>query len=165
MSDQSQESTPKKARWVRGFLTALRESGNVRLSCEAAKIDRKTAYNLREVDQDFAQAWQDALEESADLLEQEARRRAYEGVQRLKFDRGKLITIPLLDTEGKPVLGGDGEPLTTPYVEHEYSDTLLIFLLKGIRPEVYRERTDVRHSGKIDVSKLSDDELQSIAEG
>jgi hypothetical protein len=165
LSDQSQDYTPKKARWVKGFLAALRESGNVRLSCEAVKIERKTAYNLRDADEDFAQAWQDALEESADLLEQEARRRAYEGVQRLKFDRGKLVTIPLLDTEGKVVLGSDGEPLTTPYVEHEYSDTLLIFLLKGIRPEVYRERTDVRHSGKIDVSKLSDDELQSIAEG
>jgi hypothetical protein len=120
---------------------------------------------LRDEDAGFAQAWQDALEESADLLEQEARRRAYEGVQRLKFDRGKLITIPVLDTEGKPVLDGEGLPLTQPYVEHEYSDTLLIFLLKGIRPEKYRERTDVRHSGKIDVSKLSDDELQSIAEG
>jgi hypothetical protein len=166
LSDSLQNDTPKKQpRWVKGFLAALRESGNVRLSCEAAKIERMTAYRLRDEDAGFAQAWQDALEESADLLEQEARRRAYEGVQRLKFDRGKLITIPVLDTEGKPVLDGEGLPLTQPYVEHEYSDTLLIFLLKGIRPEKYRERTDVRHSGKIDVSKLSDDELQSIAEG
>lgn len=51
-----------------------------------------------------------------------------------------------------------------PYIEHEYSDTLLIFLLKGARPEVYRERADVRHSGKIDVSALSDDELRAIVE-
>jgi hypothetical protein len=56
------------------------------------------------------------------------------------------------------------KPVTVPYVEHEYSDTLLIFLLKGARPEKYRERADVRHSGKIDVSKLTDAELQSIIE-
>jgi hypothetical protein len=164
MSDEQNLTPKKRLRWEKGFLVALRDTGNVRAACDAAKVSRTVVYAHRDEDEDFAQAWQDALEESADLLEQEARRRAYEGVQRLKFDRGKLITIPLLDTEGKVVLGSDGKPLTTPYVEHEYSDTLLIFLLKGIRPEVYRERTDVRHSGKIDVSKLSDDELQSITE-
>jgi hypothetical protein len=168
LSDQSQNSTAKKPfpRWVKGFLAALRESGNVRLSCEAVKIDRKTAYNLRDADEDFARAWKDALEESADLLEQEARRRAYEGVRRLKFDRGKLITIPLLDDEGKFVLGGDGEPLTTPYVEHEYSDTLLIFLLKGVRPEVYRERGEMKHTfDPVDWDKVPTDIRDAFIEG
>jgi hypothetical protein len=37
-------------------------------------------------------------------------------------------------------------------------------LLKGTKPEKFRDRTDVRHSGKIDVSKLSDDELRALAE-
>lgn len=164
MSNEQNLTSKKALRWEKGFLAALRDTGNVRAACEAAEVSRTVVYARRDVNQDFAQAWQDALEESADLLEQEARRRAYEGVRRLKFDRGQLITIPVRDAEGKPVLDGDGKPVTEPYVEHEYSDTLLIFLLKGIRPETYRERTDVRHSGKIDVSKLSDDELQSLAE-
>jgi hypothetical protein len=43
---------------------------------------------------------------------------------------------------GKPIV----HPVThEPYYELEYSDTLLIFLLKGIRPEKYRERFE--HSG------------------
>lgn len=167
MSEAQHNATPKKnpwPRWAKGFLAAFRDSANVRLACEAAGVDRSTAYRLREREPSFADAWAAAEEESADLLEQEARRRAHEGVRRLKFDRGRLITIPLEDAEGKPVLDKDDKPVMVPYVEHEYSDTLLIFLLKGARPEKYRERTDVRHSGKIDVSKLSDDELQSIAE-
>lgn len=164
MADDAQDPTPKKPpRWERGFLAALRDLGNVRAACEAAKIDRRTVYDRRDANEEFKAAWASALDESADLLEAEARRRAYEGVRRLKFERGNLIKIPL-EVDGKPVLDDQGEPVMVPYVEHEYSDTLLIFLLKGVRPETYRERTDVRHSGKIDVSKLTDAELQSIAE-
>lgn len=166
MSDEPQNSTPKRPpRWVKGFLVALSTTGNVRAACEATRIDRKTAYNRRDADEDFAAAWADALDEAADLLELEARRRAYEGVRRLKFDRGTLITVPATDVDGNPVLDPETkQPVMVPYVEHEYSDTLIIFLLKGARPEKYRERTDVRHSGKIDVSRLTDAELQSIAE-
>jgi hypothetical protein len=166
VSDNPQNATPKKPpRWVKGFLAALSTTGNVSAACEASHIDRTTAYRLRDDDKGFAAAWASALDEAADLLEEEARRRAYQGVQRLKFDRGRLITIPLIGADGKPVKDAEtGEIVMVPYVEHEYSDTLLIFLLKGARPDVYRERTDVRHSGKIDVSKLSDAELQSIIE-
>ena len=49
------------------------------------------------------------------------------------------------------------------------SDTLLIFLLKGRRPEKFKERFAAEHSGKIthlsaDWSKLSSDELRSMLE-
>ncbi len=47
--------------------------------------------------------------------------------------------VPLLGQDGLPVLNEGGGPILVPYVEHEYSDTLLIFLLKGGRPERYRE--------------------------
>ena len=49
------------------------------------------------------------------------------------------------------------------------SDTLLIFLLKGIYPEKYRDRYDVRSENKVtvkhDADSLSDDELEAIASG
>ncbi|MBI2089924.1 MAG: hypothetical protein HYT78_14500 [Deltaproteobacteria bacterium] len=32
---------------------------------------------------------------------------------------------------------------------HRYSDTLLIFLLKGARREKYRERQEITHQGSI----------------
>lgn len=105
-----------------------------------------------------------ALDESADLLEQEARRRAEQGVQRLKFHNGATIKVQAQGPGGEPLVNIDGAPIMVPYVEHEYSDTLMIFLLKGIRPEKYRERTDVRHSGKVDIGALSDAELLAITE-
>lgn len=141
----SQDFTPKKRpRWVKAFLASLALLGNVRLACETAEIDRRTAYYLREADPTFAAEWETALEDSADLLEQEARRRAEQGVQRLKFHNGSAIMVQALSPEGIPLANDKNEPIMVPYVEHEYSDTLAIFLLKGIRPEKYRERSDVK---------------------
>jgi hypothetical protein len=68
-------------------------------SCKAAGITRRCAYNHKASDLDFAAEWEDNLQQAADVLEEEATRRAMAG-----------------------------------------SDLLLIFLLKGLRPEKYRER-------------------------
>jgi hypothetical protein len=43
------------------------------------------------------------------------------------------------------------------------SDVLLIFLLKAYRPEKYGDRMSLRHAGKIDLTKLSDAELERYA--
>lgn len=67
------------------------------------------------------------------MLELEARRRACEGVERKKFHQGE----PVID----PVTGKH-------YVEREYSDILLICLLKAHRPKKYRERFEQQHTGK-----------------
>jgi len=136
--------TPKK---VAAFLTELSLRGNVTDAARAAGVTRSRVYDWRADDADFAAAWDTALDEAADVMEREAWRRAVEGVE-------------------KPVFGSMGQGLGSGEVGRiqEYSDTLLIFLLKGARPEKFRERADVRHSGKIDVSKLSDDELRALAE-
>lgn len=163
--DTPQNSTTKKRpRWAKAFLSALAQLGIVGYACAAAEIDRKTAYNLRNADESFAADWEQALEDSADLLEQEARRRAEQGVQRLKFHNGAVIMVQAQGPDGLPLVNDKDEPIMVPYVEHEYSDVLTIFLLKGIRPEKYRDRADVRHSGKIDVSALTDAELLAITE-
>lgn len=153
MSEQAvqQNATPKKRwpQWARAFLASLSEQGNIRLACESegVKIDRSTAYRLRESDPAFAAAWAAALDQAADLLEEEARRRAYEGLRRVKFDRGRPIMVPVVGADGLIVRDADGNAELVPYVEHEYSDTLLIFLLKGVRPEKYRQRMDAQLSG------------------
>ena len=74
-------------------------------------------YHYRQTDEEFGAAWDEALEEGTDRLEDEARRRAVEGCEENVYYQGKII-----DTK------------------RNYSDTLLIFLLKGRRPEKYRER-------------------------
>lgn len=72
-------------------------------ACKAVGIGRRTAYDERQRNEEFAVAWADVLEESTEDLEQVAVRRAKDG-----------------------------------------SDTLMIFLLKARRPEVYRERYEVK---------------------
>lgn len=140
-----QISTPKKAAtyqprvWMKAFITALSLRGIVSQACGTAKIDRTTAYKARDVDSVFATAWDEAMEVAADALEAEAWRRAVEGVK-------------------KPV--GFYQGAASEYVR-EYSDTLLIFMLKGARPAKYRER--VEHSGKVEIGvQAARDALKSI---
>ena len=60
------------------------------------------------------------MENAADLLEEEARRRAHDGVDEPVWFQGvQCGTV------------------------RKYSDTLLIFLLKGAKPDKYRERSSV----------------------
>lgn len=133
---------PKKA----AFLAALAEVGNITQAAELAGIDRKTHYIWMKNDPDYPAAYEEAMEQAADRLEQEARRRAVEGVEEPIFYQGKKVGTV-----------------------QKYSDTLLIFLLKGARPEKYAERYDQRISGPgggpVEVkhyAKLGDDELDAI---
>lgn len=134
---------PKK----RAFLAAYRETCNVRLAADMAETSRSSVYRWRDHDPEFEEAFQLAREDAADILEAEAHRRAVEGVE-------------------KPVGWYMGEPGGT---VREYSDTLLIFLLKGARPEKYRDRLDVRgavlHLDQNQLSQLPDPLLARIAKG
>jgi hypothetical protein len=109
-----------------------------------AKVGRSSHYRWMEESPSYREAFEVARDDAADLLEAEARRRAVEGVEK-----------PTGWHQGKP--GG--------YVR-EYSDLLLIFLLKGVRPEKYRDRVETGGwLASIDVTKLSDDQLQRIRAG
>lgn len=110
------------------FLDRLAETGNVSTAAALIGCSRSGVYEQRNNDPEFSAAWDVALEVAADALEAEARRRALDGVEEPVFHRGE----------------------TCGYVR-KYSDTLLIFLLKGVRPEKFRERSSVEHSGGIKV--------------
>lgn len=117
------------------FLAHLRETGNVTLSARAVAIATMTLYDARKADPAFETAWKTAIEEAIDVLEEEARRRAFTGTSRKKFHLGKPVLDPLTRKQ---------------YVEQEYSDLLLIFLLKAHRPAKYRERYEL--SGKLGIA-------------
>ena len=76
-----QNRTPKKAsrRWTAAFLASLRQQGNVSAAARVAGISRSVVHEARAADPGFAAAWTDAIEEGADTLEAEARRRAFAG--------------------------------------------------------------------------------------
>lgn len=62
--------------WRPAFLSALRNSANIRAACLAAGISRETAYNHREYSAEFRAAWETAWEEAIDVLEAVAFQRA-----------------------------------------------------------------------------------------
>lgn len=127
--------------WRVPFLEALSSGMSITTACKDAKVGRSTAFDHRQRDEAFALAWHQAMEAGADLLEDEARRRAAEGTIKPVYQGGKKV----------------GEI-------REYSDTLLIFLLKGKRPDVYRDNVKVEHTGKVqhDLTAMSDAELEAL---
>jgi len=120
------------------FLSAYAECATVRRAAEAAGISTTSHYRWLESDPEYVAAFEEAERLSVKSLEEEARRRAYEGCRRLKFDgKGNVLIDP-----------ATGEP----YEELQYSDTLMIFLLKGAAPDKYRERMDTNVNGKVELS-------------
>lgn len=117
--------------WQQRFLDGLRECANVRMACELAGIERTTAYKARKRDADFAAAWEQVIQDAIDSLEQEAWRRARQGVTRVE---------PIM-YQGVQV----AEKIIT-----EYSDNLITFLLKANRPDKYREQVKVIAATDVD---------------
>ena len=127
----SEITHPKK----RAFLTAYAETGTLVRACEITGISKSSHYRWRDKDAAYREAFEKATECAADNIEDEAYRRAVEGWEE-----------PVGWYKGKA--GG---------VVRRYSDTLLIFLLKGLRPEKYADRHDIRTaSNYIDISVVSD---------
>jgi hypothetical protein len=124
------ELTPEKA-WQKKFITRLCQTGNISAACRKAKITRQGAYQSRDADELFKAAWDEALIISTEALELEARRRAAIGVQEPVFHQGMQVALV-----------------------RKYSDTLLIFLLKAHKPEMYRERVEASHSGEVTIRVL-----------
>jgi hypothetical protein len=75
--------TDRTDRAREAFLGALRETCNVSHAARSAGIGRRTAYDWRDADPDFAAAWQEAEDEAVDKLEQVARDRAIDGSDRM----------------------------------------------------------------------------------
>lgn len=147
---------PKPYDWTESFLEALRHMPVVRAGCEAAGINRSTAYRLRETDPEFAQAWDDAMEAGIDRAENAALQRAVDGWEEPVIDKGRLAyryervvakaqhaeTGEEVETETwRMVLDAHGQPI--PLTVRKHSDALLSLVLKGRRKKVYAERTEL----------------------
>lgn len=146
MATRARQDVPRPERWSREhWLDTFRWCGMVSVTCELMGISRQTAYAERQRNEDFALAWHDIEEETTEAMEREAYRRAVEGVTTPMVSAGKHVT----DVQS-------------------YSDRLLEFMLKARRPEKYRDRVDLNHSGsvekrvKVDLAKLDDDELAAL---
>jgi hypothetical protein len=143
------EANQREPHWVGRFIETLSNTGNVRVACQAASVDRSEVYRRRGFDQPFRDRWETALDQYVEVLEAELHRRAVQGVEKKKshFYKGKLVGTDTV---------------------REFSDVLLIFRLKALRPDVYRDRYEVTHKTDDDVDaeiKRLDAELTRLAAG
>lgn len=135
------------APWVHPFLDHLKTSGNMAESCRAVGVKYGAMMAMKQRDADFAAAVDEALEESYDALEAEARRRAFEGVHEPIVHQGRLsfVTERYLDDEGneqyRMVLDANGQPI--PLTVRKYSDSLMQFLLKGYRRRKFGDKQEI----------------------
>lgn len=110
----------QSARQKKEFLAGFAEHGTVTAAAKMAGCGRRTVYDWLARDAEFRAAFAEAEQQAVDSLEREAYRRALEGTDEPVYQGGKKVGVI-----------------------RKYSDTLLIFLLKGNRPTKYRERVDV----------------------
>ncbi len=117
--------------WQPAFLKALENVGVICKAAEAAGISTMQVWRARKDNPEFATAFEEALGCGALLLEQEAIRRAKDGVRRIPFNpkTGEPYKIPGTDEI---------------YVEHVFSDALMAMVLKRHIP-AYREKPSDVH--------------------
>jgi transposase-like protein len=110
----------------RRFLAAYRETATITGAARDSGVDHKSHYRWRRECPAYAAAFDRTQHEAADVLEEEARRRAVKGVRTIRYGR-----------DGKPLIDlATGEP----YVEVRYSDRLLMALLRANAPEKFGGR-------------------------
>ena len=108
---------------------------------------RQTHYDWMRKDATYPARFAEARERATQTLEDEAVRRAVEGVRRPVLYRGKQVYI-----QGKPLF------------DIEYSDQLLIRLLEAFNPEKYGRHVEQINLMEIDPDKLTPAMLDKIAD-
>ncbi len=132
----------KRVRQAR-FLEVLSQTGVIRPAAEAAGVPRSTVNHWREDDEDFAQEFSDAMENSVDVAELELRTRAVDGVDEPVMHNGEPVWRRDPRT-GDLELDDDFNPV--PYTVPRRSDRLLEVYAKANRKK-YRDKGSLEVSG------------------
>jgi len=110
------------------FLKELSKCGLPSHAAKKVRIPLILFLKEREENPNFALAWEAAMEHAIDALELEARRRAVEGIEVPVFYKGEQVAT-----------------------KREYSDQLLMFLLKGRRKQVFAGDEGQAIGGKVEI--------------
>lgn len=105
------------------FLRGLTMGDSIQSSAQRAEISRKTVYEWRKTDEEFAVAWDEALEAGVERLEDAAYNRALEGsdtlmIFLLKAKRPKVYS----DRQRLEHTGVDGGPISIKTIERRIVD-------------------------------------------
>ena len=130
----------------KSFLEAYARCGVITEAADMANVHRQQHYDWL-ADPEYKAKFEEAQARAADSLESELFRRVREGVE-------------------ETVSEANGDTRIT----RKFSDTLLIFALKGQKPEKYREqwKGELQHTGALavssgpDLSKLSHEQLVQL---
>lgn len=108
-------------------MAALGSGASYTIAAERAGIARSALFKWRKDDPNFDQDCLDAEEEGTDRLEDEAMRRARHGVLKPILYKGEQVAEI-----------------------REYSDTLMVTMLKARRPDRFKDRQQIQHEGTIE---------------
>lgn len=153
----------------KAFLAAYRITASVTLAAKAAKCERGMHYRWMD-DATYADAFAKLRDEAADILEDEAVERATKGVFEPTVYQGEF-TYPVTEKINRKTGEVTRTQSRTPVGMWKKSDAVLMFLLKGFKPEKYRESFKAEISGpgggpillKNEALKtLNDDELANL---
>jgi hypothetical protein len=112
------------------FIEFYKETGSITAAARKAKVNRCSIYGLRRLDPDFDKRCTEARAMGIDAMEDEAIRRAVEGDEQPVYKDGKVIGTRV-----------------------SYSDLLMIFLLKGMKPDTYKDRVEnVNYNRDLDLA-------------
>lgn len=131
------KSEKKRPAIKAAYLVGLAMKGTDRAAREHVEtilketVSRTAVWDWKQTDKFFAEQCKAAESDWVDMLEEEAARRAVEGVNEPRTVAGKKVMVK------------------------KYSDGLLLAILKAKRGEQYREHLDLRHTGKIDTGEAS----------
>lgn len=106
------------------LLEQFEKTGQLLHSLDTCKVPRTSHYDWLKTDPVYAERFANAKQRICDIMEEEAKRRAIQGTKKPVFHKGEIVGHI-----------------------NEYSDLLLIFLMKANMPEKYRERLEHSHSG------------------
>ncbi|SRR5258706_9297845 len=124
------------ATWQDRFIEKFAETMNVRASAFYAGVSRQTVYKHRETDPTFCDRYEDARQDALDRLEEAVMKRARDGVEQITPIYYKGVKIDQV-------------------VKREFSDALAKFMLESHKPEVYRQKQTIEHTGNIGIEHES----------
>lgn len=131
----------------RRFLEAFEQCGVIAEAARLANIDQDCHWIWLHADPQYKAAFVKAEQIAADRLETELINRVYDGVKEDVWWQGQIVGAT-----------------------RKFSDTLLIFALKGAKPDKYREqwKGELQHAGALaisrgpDLKQLSNEQLQQL---
>lgn len=114
----------------RAFLAAYALQGTITAAADAAGVNRRCHLQWMQGEV-YRKAFESAFEEFCEKLELEAIRRAHDGWDEPVYQGGMLVGV-----------------------KRKFSDALIQFLLRGAKPDKYRDNSKVEHAGGLDINPV-----------